>query len=56
MAVVRIQLLINLLALTYCLAADQYLFTSFRSNGETGVFLALSAGGRKFMPLHNNKP
>ena len=56
MAVIRIQLLSNLLALTYCLAADQYLFTSFRGNGETGVFLALSTDGRTFTPLNNNKP
>ena len=49
-------LLANLLALTSCFAADQYLFTSFRSNGETGVFFALSSDGRKFTPLNNNQP
>ena len=35
--------------------ADQYLFTSFRSNGETGVFLALSRDGRKWQPLNGNQ-
>ncbi len=49
-------LLTNIIAVSFCLAADQYLFTSFRANGETGVFLALSSGGRKFTPLNNNKP
>jgi hypothetical protein len=38
------------------LGADSYLFTSFRRNGETGVFLALSADGRKWTPLNNNRP
>jgi hypothetical protein len=37
-------------------AADHFLFTSFRRNGETGVFLATSADGRKFEPLKNNQP
>ena len=36
--------------------ADSYLFTSFRSNGETGVFLALSRDGRKWTPLNQNQP
>jgi hypothetical protein len=27
--------------------ADQYLFTSFRGNGETGVFLAASSDGHR---------
>ena len=45
-----------LLAATSAIAADQYLFTSFRSNGESGVFLALSADGRKWTPLNDNKP
>jgi hypothetical protein len=38
------------------MGADQYLFTSFRHNGETGVFLALSGDGRKWTPLNNNQP
>ena len=49
-------LLTNIIAVSFCLAADQYLFSSFRANGETGVFLALNSGGRKFTPLNNNKP
>jgi hypothetical protein len=38
------------------LAADAYLFTSFRKNGETGVYLALSQDGRRWTPLNNNEP
>ena len=37
-------------------AADRYLFTSFRGNGETGVFFAMSADGKTWTPLNNNKP
>jgi hypothetical protein len=37
-------------------AGDWYLFTSFRRNGETGVFFALSEDGRKWTPLHGNQP
>jgi hypothetical protein len=37
------------------LAAD-YLFTSFRSNGETGVFFALSSDGKTWTPANNNQP
>ncbi len=37
-------------------AADEYLFTSFRRNGETGVFFALSPDGRHFTPLNHNQP
>ncbi|HWR50941.1 MAG TPA: glycoside hydrolase family 43 protein [Bryobacteraceae bacterium] len=37
-------------------AADAYLFTSFRRNGETGVFFALSRDGRQWTPLNNNQP
>ena len=33
------------------LAADAFLFTSFRRNGETGVFFALSSDGRKWETL-----
>ena len=49
-------LLLTLAAATTGLAADRYLFTSFRSNGETGVFFALSSDGRKWTPLNGNKP
>lgn len=37
------------------LAGDWFLFASFRSNGETGVFFALSQDGRKWTPLNDNK-
>jgi hypothetical protein len=37
-------------------AADWYLFTSFRGNGETGVYLALSRDGMKWTPLNENQP
>jgi len=37
-------------------ADDRYLFTSFRRNGETGVFFATSADGRTWTPLNNNQP
>src|SRR5271157_2129110 len=37
-------------------AADWCLFSSFRQNGETGVFLALSPDGRTFTPLNGNQP
>jgi len=37
-------------------AADQYLYTSFRRNGETGVFFATSADGRQWSPLKDNQP
>lgn len=37
-------------------AKDWYLFTSFRKNGETGVFLALSQDGLQWTPLNNNQP
>jgi hypothetical protein len=38
------------------LAADRYLFTSFRSNGETGVFCARSEDSRKWTPPNANRP
>src|SRR6266481_5035851 len=44
-----------LLAAPIC-AADWFLFTSFRNNGETGVYFALSPDGRKWTPLNNNEP
>ena len=50
------RILFLLTSAALCSAADQYLFTSFRSNGETGVFFALSEDGRKWTPLNENKP
>lgn len=38
------------------LAADSYLFTSFRGNGEDGVYLASSDDGYKWTALNGNKP
>jgi hypothetical protein len=38
------------------LAADRYLFTSFRKNGETGVFFATSEDGKRWTPLNGNQP
>jgi hypothetical protein len=37
-------------------AADPYLFTSFRSNGETGVFAAISNDGRSWKPINGDRP
>ncbi len=37
-------------------AADHYLFTSFRRNGETGVFFATSSDGRTWTPFNANQP
>jgi hypothetical protein len=47
-----------LLALVFAapLLGDSYLFTSFRRNGETGVFFALSHDGRQWTPLNGNQP
>lgn len=45
-----------LLLATLPLTADSWLFTSFRSNGETGVFLALSGDGKTWTPLNGGKP
>ena len=47
---------LQLLLASSLVAKDWYLFTSFRKNGETGVFLALSEDGRKWAALNNNKP
>ena len=44
-----------LLVMPAC-AKDWFLFTSFRSNGETGVFFALSEDGRTWKPLNGNQP
>jgi hypothetical protein len=45
-----------LLLLAPLFAADSFLFTSFRSNGETGVFAALSSDGKTWKPLNNDQP
>jgi hypothetical protein len=50
------RLLTLLLAVAPLFAADSFLFTSFRSNGETGVFGALSADGKSWTPLNNDQP
>lgn len=38
------------------IAEDAYLFTSFRGNGETGVFFALSRDGHQWTALNQNRP
>ncbi len=38
------------------LAAEFFLFTSFRGNGESGLYLALSADGHKWEELNEGKP
>lgn len=48
--------LLLLAAVQVAHAADWFLFTSFRSNGETGVHLALSEDGRRWTPLNGNRP
>jgi len=50
------RLVLALLTVLPVFSADSYLFTSFRRNGETGVFLSLSNDGRKWTPLNDNKP
>ena len=52
----RRTLTLLLLAASSLPAGDWYLFSSFRKNGETGVFLALSPDGRTFTPLNGNQP
>lgn len=42
--------------LVFLLAAEFFLFTSFRGNGETGMYLALSEDGHRWEPLNNNQP
>lgn len=37
-------------------AADFYLFTSFRGNGEKGVYFALSEDGYRWTPVQGNQP
>ena len=48
--------LLTLLFALPLLGADHYLFTSFRRNGETGVFFAASTDGREWQPLKENQP
>jgi hypothetical protein len=50
------RLLLALLLAYPLLAADHLLFTSFRRNGETGVYFALSDNGRRWTPLNENQP
>lgn len=52
--VLRLMLAILLAAPLF--GADRYLFTSFRRNGETGVYFALSDDGRQWKPLFDNRP
>jgi hypothetical protein len=49
-------LLFCLLFATPAFSADPWLLTSFRSNGETGVFASLSTDGRKWTPIQNDQP
>jgi hypothetical protein len=51
-----LRILLVVLLAQIALAGDWYLFTSFRKNGETGVFLALSEDGRQWTPLNSNNP
>jgi hypothetical protein len=48
--------LILLLLAGTAIAGDWFLFTSFRKNGETGVYLALSPDGRNWTPLNGHQP
>jgi hypothetical protein len=50
------RVLLLLAAATSCLAGDWFLFTSFRKNGETGVYFALSEDGRRWTALNSNQP
>lgn len=50
------RIILSLLLPLHLLAADPYLFTSFRSNGETGIFAALSPDGRTWTPINHNQP
>lgn len=47
-----------LLVLVLCVTSlpAEWLFTSFRSNGETGVFASRSKDGRVWTPINNNQP
>ncbi len=50
------RLIVALLLAMPLFAGDWFLFTSFRKNGETGVYLALSQDGRQWTPLNGNQP
>jgi hypothetical protein len=50
-----IRVLLALLVAAPLFGADWYLFTSFRRNGETGVFGALSTDGRKWTALNGDQ-
>src|SRR6266567_5666896 len=52
----RVPRLLLALLIALPLLGDSYLFTSFRRNGETGVFFALSKDGRHWTPLNGNRP
>ena len=52
--IVRLTFLLLLANSIY--AKDWYVFTSFRRNGETGVFLALSQDGKKWTALNGDQP
>jgi hypothetical protein len=49
------RLLVWLLVALPLFGADRYLFTSFRGNGETGVYFALSDDGLKWTPANGNR-
>jgi hypothetical protein len=51
----RRALAVLLLTASAAAAGDWYLFTSFRKNGETGVFFALSPDGRTYTALNDGK-
>jgi hypothetical protein len=51
-----LRFLLVILSIVPASAADSYLFTSFRGNGETGVFLALSPDGKAWTPINNSQP
>jgi beta-xylosidase len=51
-----LKLIACLLAALSLPAADSYLFTSFRGNGEDGVYFAVSDDGLKWAPLNHNQP
>ena len=51
-----IRLILAFLVAAPVFSGDWYLFTSFRGNGETGVYFALSNDGRRWTPLNDNQP
>lgn len=50
------RVLFALLLSSAAFAGDWFLFTSFRRNGETGVYFALSQDGRTWTPGRGNQP